>query len=245
MKSPFHRKTIFRHTGHIGDIIAFLPCYNMLGGTNLLIQDEVWMTPMSGYKYDSLEPLLKSQGIEVVFNEATPCIDYDMSPWRECYQHTVSLIDCQARYVNLVDRNNGHLEVSDPWIKVEPDLLTKGRVIINRTHRYRNPNFPWRNVLKHFGGRALFIGTKEEHQSFCDEVGLIEYYPTESCLDVAKAIEGSEFFVGNQSSAFWIAAALHKPLLQEMDLVVTNSVVPFEGAMYPYDCKVEYDKLPK
>jgi hypothetical protein len=216
-----------------------------MGGTDLVIRDEVWMTPMSGYKYDSLKPLLESQGIQVSFNNPVSSIDHNVSGWRECYEHTLSLTDAQARYMNVVPRGTGHFEITNPWLKVEADPLTKGRVIINRTHRYRNPNFPWSNVLKHFGNRALFIGTEQEHSSFNSEVGSIEYYKTESCLDVAKAIEGSEFFVGNQSSAFWIAAALHKPLLQEMDLVVTNSVVPFEGAMYPYDCKVEYDKLPK
>jgi len=244
MKSPFSRRITFVHTGHIGDIIAFLPVFNAMGGTNLMIRDEPWMIPMSGYKYESLKPLLESQGIEVSFNMASS-IDYDVSGWRECYEHTISLIDAQARFLNVVPRGNGYFEVTKPWINVDPDPLTKQRVIINRTHRYRNPNFPWSNVLKHFGDRALFIGTEQEHLSFLCEVGNIEHYKTESCLDVAKAIEGSEFFVGNQSSAFWIAAALHKPLLQEMDLVVTNSVVPFEGAMYPYDCNVDFDKLPK
>jgi ADP-heptose:LPS heptosyltransferase len=245
MKSPFSKKLTFVHTGHIGDIIAFLPVFNAMGGTDLVIRDGAWMMPMSGYKYDSLKPLLESQGIQVSFNNPASSIDHDVSGWRECYEHTLSLTDAQARYMNVVPRGTGHLEITKPWLKVEADPLTKGRVIINRTPRYRNPNFPWKNVLKHFGDKALFIGTEQEHLDYLCEVGNIEYYKTENCLDVARAIEGSEFFVGNQSSAFWIAAGLRKPLLQEMDLVVTNSVVPFDGAMYPYDCNVDFDKLPK
>ena len=58
------------HTGHIGDIIAFLPSFQKLGGTHLVIKDEQpWMAPMSGFKYDSLKPLLESQGIKVSFND--------------------------------------------------------------------------------------------------------------------------------------------------------------------------------
>jgi hypothetical protein len=245
MKSPFSKQITFTHSGHIGDIIAFIPIYRALQGNFLLVMDAEWGAPMTGYKYDSLKPLLDAQGIESSMSSEGRSVDYDMSNWRECYRHEISLMDAQARFVHLVPRETGHMEITEPWLKVEADPLTKGRVIINRTPRYRNPNFPWKNVLKHFRDKALFIGTEEEHSSFNSEVGSIEYYKTENCHDVARAIEGSEFFVGNQSSAFWIAAGLRKPLLQEMDLVVTNSVVPFDGAMYPYDCNVDFDKLPK
>jgi hypothetical protein len=245
MKSPFSKQITFTHSGHIGDIIAFIPIYRALQGNFLLVMDADWGAPMTGYKYDSLKPLLDAQGIESSMSSEGRSVDYDMSNWRECYRHEISLMDSQARFVHLVPRDTGHMEITEPWLKVEADPLTKGRVIINRTPRYRNPNFPWKNVLKHFGDKALFIGTEQEHLDYLCEVGNIEYYKTENCLDVARAIEGSEFFVGNQSSAFWIAAGLRKPLLQEMDLVVTNSVVPFDGAMYPYDCNVDFDKLPK
>jgi hypothetical protein len=234
MINPFQKGKVFRHTGHIGDIIAFLPSYQRLGGTKLLIQDESWMAPMSGYKYNSLEPLLKSQGIDVCLNCSVGPIDYDMSPWRECYEDHVSLLDAQARYIGLVQRKTGHLEISEPWIKVDPDPLTKNRVIFNRTPRYRNHNFPWDKVLAHFGKQSLFCGTEQEHNEFCMEVGDIEYYPTKSCLEVAQAIQGAELFIGNQSSSFWIAAALRKPLIQEVFTPAPNSIIKYEGAWYSF-----------
>jgi len=235
MTNQFQRKKIFRHTGHIGDIIAFLPLYKTLAGTKLIIDDESWMAPMKGYKYDSLEPLLKNQGIDVCFNCPSEPIDYNMSPWRECYHDNISLTDAQARYLNIVDRWNGLFEIKDPWIKVEPDVLTKGRVIFNRTPRYRNPKFSWKKVLKLFGNKSLFIGTKEEHDVFLKEVGKIEYYPTKDCLDVARAMDGADSFIGNQSSAFWIAAALRKPLIQEVFPPAPNSVVKYQGAWYSFN----------
>jgi len=244
MRGPFERRVTFVHTGHIGDIIAFLPVFQKMGGTSLMIRDEPWMEPMSGFKYESLKPLLESQGMEVDFNKSISSIDYDMSGWRECYEHTLSLIDAQARYIHLVPRGHGHLEITEPWLKVDADPNTNGRVIFNRTPRYRSPHFNWNHVYLHFRDRALFIGREDEHKAFCNEVGYVEYYKTESCLDVAKAIEGSDFFVGNQSSSFWIAAGLRKPLLQET-CEVPNSIVQYDGAHYTPNCDVDFDKLPK
>jgi len=246
MRSPFERRVTFVHTGHIGDIIAFLPAYNILGGTDLVITDDPWIQPpMKGFKYDSIKPLIESQGIEVSFNNPARSIDYDMSGWRECYRHELSLMDAQARYCNAVDWSNGHIEITEPWLKVDADANTNDRVIFNRTPRYRNERFPWHHVYMYFNDKALFIGTKEEHKSFCDEIGYIEYYPTKSCLDVAMAIEGSDFFVGNQSSSFWIAAGLNKPLLQETFVHAPNSIVKYKGASYCFDGEIDFDKLGK
>ena len=242
MRGPFTRSLTFRHTGHIGDIIAFLPVFYAMGGTKLLIADELWGLPMTGFKYDSVKPLLVSQGIEVELNSNTPSIDYDVSNWRECYEHHISLTDAQARYLRLVPRGTGHLSITGPWLKVDADPCTRGRVIFNRTPRYRNPGFCWKDALVHFGSRSLFIGTKEEHEEFERLVGKIEHHPTADCLKIANAIEGADFFVGNQSSSFWIAAALRKPLVQEVDLVVTNSIIEYAGAHYPRDGKIDFSK---
>jgi hypothetical protein len=243
MNSPFARKKIFAHTGHIGDVIAFIPIYKALNGSSLLIVDDHGMAPMSGYKYNSLKPLLDSQGIESSMDSQGNSIDIDMSGWRECYKDEISLMDSQARYVNLVPRSDGIMVITEPWLKVDADPLTKGRVILNRSPRYWNNSFPWKKVVKFFGDRALFVGTDYEHSDFCQKFGNVEYYKTESCLEVAKAIEGSDFFVGNQSSSYWIAAGLRKPLLQETFIQAPNSIIPYKGAWYCKDGKVEFDKL--
>jgi hypothetical protein len=239
---PFLKKKVFLHTGHIGDIIAFLPAFQKLNGTTLLIQDGSHMEPMKGFKFDTLKPLLESQGIETTMQANGICVDVDVSGWRECYSDHLSLLDAQARFVGAIPRNK-HFTIDSPWIKVSPDRLTKGRVIFNKTPRYPNHKFPWKDVVKHFNSKALFIGTPQEHKEFCALFGNVEYYKTESCLDVAKAIQGADFFVGNQSSSFWIAAALRKPLLQETFEPAPNSIVEYEGAWYCKDGKVEFDKL--
>ena len=243
MSNPFARHKVFRHTGHIGDIIAFLPIYFGLGGEKLLICDDSGMEPMSGFKYDSLRPLLESQGIEVELNGNAPSITYDMSPWRECYRDNLSLLDAQARFIGYVNKWWGHVKIKEPWLKVNADPLTKDRVIFNKTPRYPNPKFDWSKVVKHFNDRSLFIGTKSEYKDFCSNYGFVDYYQTESCLDVAKAIAGADYFVGNQSSAFWIAAALQKPLLQEVFAPAPNSIIPYKRATYCYGGNIDFDNL--
>jgi hypothetical protein len=153
------------------------------------------------------------------------------------------LLDSQARFIGYVDKSRGHVKITEPWLKVEVDPLTKGKIIFNRTPRYRNYNFPWGKVLKHFGKQSLFCGTKQEYEDFCDKVGSIEYYPTKNCLEVAKAIKGADYFVGNQSSAFWIAAALMKPLLQETFMPAPNSIIKYDGATYFNNDKIDFEKL--
>jgi hypothetical protein len=244
MYDPFRKQITFVHTGHIGDIIAFLPLFQALRGTRLIVRDEPWMNPpMSGFRYDSLKPLLEYLGIETHLNVSHFPVDYDTAGWRECYDNFISLTDSQARFLGLVSKKTGHFKIDGPWIEVKSDPLTKGRVIFNRSPRYRNYDFPWKQVHSHFGNRALFVGTPDEHNLYCAEVGDIEHYPTKNCLDVARAISGSDFFVGNQSSACWIAMGLRKKLLQETFVPAPNSSIPYNGAWYGFAENIPFDKL--
>ena len=242
MNSPFSKQVTFVHTGHIGDIIAFLPIFYRMGGTRLVIRDDPGMDPMSGFKYESVKPLLENQGIVVGFN-SPGVIDWDMTAWRECYRDDISLMDSQARFVNLVSRRNGRMHVREPWLRIEPDELTKRRVIFNRSPRYHNPKFPWDKVYKHFGDKALFVGTRQEHLDFCQRYGNIEWYVTRDCLEVARAIQGADFFVGNQSSACWIAMALRKPVIQEVFPPAPNSIIEYPGAHFCFDDMVPFEDL--
>jgi len=245
MESPFSRQVIVLHQGHIGDIIAFIPIYRKLGATRLLVTDASWGAPMTGYKYDSLKPLLDSQGIPSDLNVCKSSIDYDTTNWRECYEDHISLMDSQARYLNLVDRKNGHMEITEPWLKVEPNEDLRGKVVMNRSHRYRNDKFPWKKVVERYGNEAVFIGTDEEYDDFVQSFGKITRHLTKDCLEVAQAIAASKLYVGNQSSAYWIAAGLRVPLLQEVYETAPNSIIRYSGAVYCFDGNVDFESLPK
>lgn len=235
---PFRKRKVFLHTGHIGDIIAFLPTFQKLEGTTLLVQDGEYMAPMKGFKFNSMKPLLESQGIEATMDSTGLCVDVDVSGWRLCYDDNVSLLDAQARFLKVVPRKTGHMEITEPWIKVDENPDGKGRVVINRSLRYHNDQFPWQRIVDKYRDRAVFIGTDEEHADFCFKFGSIDRYKTENCLEVARMINACDLFVGNQSSSFWIAAALRKPLIQEVFLPAPNSIVKYESAVYLFDDKI-------
>lgn len=131
-----------------------------------------------------------------------------------------------------------------PWLKVKPNERFWNKFIVNRSARYRNDLFPWHRFVESYGYKIVFVGMEHEHQEFCNAFGKVAYHPTETLLDVAEAIAGSERFIGNQSSAHCIAAALGHPLLLEVNL--TNPDVCFGGkdALYCYDGNVPYYSLP-
>jgi hypothetical protein len=237
MKNPFCKTTTFLHTGHIGDIIAFLPIYFGMNGDRLIVCDDPGMDPMSGFKYNSLKPLLESQNINVSFNDVS-IVDFDMTHWRNCYENNISLMDSQARFIGFVPRRNGHVKITQPWINVSKDNNILGKVVFNRSHRYRNPNFPWKEIYKKYKTTAVFIGTEEEHEDFCNVIGEIDHYPTKDCLKVAEAINACSLFVGNQSSSCWIAMALMKPLIQEVCPSIPNSIIKYKGAIFGFDNKI-------
>ena len=117
-------------------------------------------------------------------------------------------------------------DVSKPWLTVESDTTYRNRVIINRSPRYNNPRFPWREVVKHFGGMIVFIGLAEEHARFCEAFGQVEYQPTRDFLEVARIIAGSALFIGNQSACMTIAEGLKHPRIQETCLTHPDCIYP-------------------
>jgi ADP-heptose:LPS heptosyltransferase len=52
---------------------------------------------------------------------------------------------------------------------------------------------------------------------------------------LAKLIEGSAIFIGNQSSPFWIAASLNHPAIQETSPDIPDSIVPYKDTHYSID----------
>ena len=113
----------FLHSGHIGDIIAFLPSMRALGGGHLVITDHNTASNlmMQGFKYDSLKPLLDIQPyIESVSYEKIPeNIQYDARGFRR-YWGKYPIIEMQAKELGI--------EVPSlvRWLDVEPDDRSAG-----------------------------------------------------------------------------------------------------------------------
>jgi hypothetical protein len=214
------------HSGHIGDILAFLPTYKKLGGTKLVVTDHdpSW-PPMSGFRYESLKPLLTHLGVDSEFS-TDPVGDFDNRDFRSIYDSQVSLLVTQAKYCKVEPDES-------PWIHAEPSQKTKGRVLVSRSARYHNYNFPWKRVMRHLGDRAVFMGTLEEHLAFQKDARCsVEYLPTPDLLCAAEAISGSDLYIHNQSCGFWIAAGMRHPQIQETSDVHNDTFLDYPGARY-------------
>lgn len=134
-------------------------------------------------------------------------------------------------------------DFSQPWLTAEPSPKTKGRVVIARSPRYNNPHFPWTEVLKYLGDRALFVGMQGEHEALQNATGCkVEYQPTKDLLEVAQLIAGADWFIGNQSSPMTIAEALKHPRIQETCLWCADCVYPPDGKnQYSADGSVKFE----
>jgi hypothetical protein len=120
-----------------------------------------------------------------------------------------------------------------PWLRAPADPRGKGRVIIHRSPRYHNPNFPWGQIVSRYGERILAIGLEEEVRSFEENWGVkVEWQPTKGYLDLAGLLAGCDLFIGNQSSPMAIAIGLGVPSVQETCLWQPDCL--YEGANVYY-----------
>lgn len=223
------------HVGCQGDILAAGPIFRALGKVHLKIgnfQEPKWQhRNMEGDRFDAIRHLLEIQPyIASVTFEHGANHSLELEHWRVKHQKGRTLTECQADYLGIQN-----VDMS-PWIEnVVPSPETAGMVVIARTARYHNPNFPWQGILNHeyYAGKFVFIGLLEEHTAFCQDVGTnVPYRPTANLLEVAELIAGSALFIGNQSSPCWIAMGLGHRLIQEVSPEVQDSMVVRPNAQF-------------
>jgi hypothetical protein len=227
--------TRFYHTGDLGDIIAALPVIRQLGGGELVVGNHGAMYPgwraMEGPRFDAIKSLIEAQPyISTVRFEYPPeGVDFDLSGFRHVYSPHYNLSEAQAKWLNVSNIN------LDPWLEVAPSELSKGRIIVARSGRYQNPNFPWVQLVKLYGRRMSFVGFKDEYDAFVRSTGgsgVVAHAPTCSLLEVAALVRGSDLFIGNQSCPCWIAMGLGHRMIQETHDFIRDSIVARENARF-------------
>ncbi len=127
------------------------------------------------------------------------------------------------------------VDVNTPWIKADPSPLSQGRVLINRTSRYNNQFFQWRQIVEHYGDLILFVGHDTEYSSFCSAFGKVERVAARNLMDIASLVSGCELFIGNQSCANALAEGLKKPIIQETSLKLPDCVFVRPHAQHVWD----------
>ena|ERR1700733_4763195 len=129
-----------------------------------------------------------------------------------------------------------HADISKPWIfldeqKRQIEQVTKGKVILNFTERYRNSKIMLDYFfLKEYADDLIFAGTEVEHFKFCSrwELHSVPRLEVKDFLELAYAIRGARFLFSNQSMQWNLSCALGTPRLLEV-CDYAHNCMPFYG----------------
>lgn len=237
-----------RHSGNSGDLVSSLPGLRELyRKTGKKIRLYLWLNRHAHYYEGAVHPV-KNGEVQVMLNsymqEALKPLIESQDYIESCQVWNGEHIDVnldRIREVNL-NMSAGTLsrwyfqvfpdmacDLSEPWLQVE--LLKTNRIIVNRTQRYLNPMMEY-HLLRDYED-VWFAGTAAEHKIFCEEFGLdIPHLFVNDFYDLARAIAGCRFFIGNQSMCFQIAEGLKVPRIFESCYACQN-VIPV--GVHAYD----------
>lgn len=224
------QRPIYGHSGDAGDALACLAVIRAMDGGDMIFfdRDGASRRSMKGERFEALKPLIEAQPYigRCSWSDAIPQLDHDFSTFRHDHKPGEDLLSWQARHVEVKP-------CFDPWLMCRRSEKSIGRVVVARSNRYQNLEFPWRRLVATHRKKLLFVGLPDEHQSFQIANGcMVEYCPTRNLLELAEIINGCELFIGNQSCPFWIAAGLGVNLIQESFRAALNSIIKRPNAQY-------------
>jgi hypothetical protein len=148
----------------------------------------------------------------------------------------ISLLGAKAYHLVSTKGIGQSITGKNRWLfNIDADPRGVDRVVVNRTGRYRNSYFPWREIVNFYGDRLLFVGVPHEYRDFCGEWGAIEYAKTANMLEVAQVITASHLFIGNQSSPNAVAEGLKHPTIQETSLGIPDCIFKRGNAQHVFD----------
>ncbi len=223
-----NKKLTFLHSGHLGDLIYALPVIKELAKDHechFYIQANKKM-PVKYFKHTSWSsgqvyiddrqfniflPLMKKQSFVhkcEKFNGQD--IDINLDLFREL---PVNICFNSPRWYFHI--TGIQIDLTDPYLEVEPHDRIKNQIIIHRTFRHRNQfiNYKFLENKKDL----IFIGLKDEYEDLKKDVKNLELYDCKDYLDMARVIKSCKFFIGNQSVAYPMAEALKVPRILEAE----------------------------
>jgi hypothetical protein len=238
------RPKVYHSSGDAGDVIYGCPVIKALGAGVLFLSPH----NLSPYPLNSrwarmggdpewvnnLKPLLESQPYiwRAQYTHKTPfSVDHDLNSFRKPWRDRTALdfesilaLNCRAFNLPLP---------SEPWLRVNDPIVTTP-IVVNRTARYQNWDFPWTRFIEKFHRQMTFVGTPQEYEVFCGFAPhcKFHYRPTKDALELARVIAGARLFAGNQSLALAIAHGLYKKVMVECWPKNSNCEIVREGAIY-------------
>jgi hypothetical protein len=228
--------------GDLGDIVLSLATLKHRGGVFDYYLRDNGATKGIVKRAHLIRPLLESQEyINAVRIWKREEITWASEGFRPTFHSTTSVLaGAHSRHALATGFIKTMPDFSKPWLKIEGDSKWNGSVVINRTPRYNNPHFPWRQIVSHYGQRIVFLGSGDEYEAFCNAYGRVRYCMTADMLEAAKIIAGSALYIGNQSACMTIAEGLKHPRILEAGLQCCDCVYPnATNAQYVADGTVD------
>lgn len=247
----------YQSAGDYGDCIFQCCAIRALGGGTLLLHAERWTRePMTQRKVDSLRTLLITQPYikDVRWLRPGEKVDCNLNDFRSEYFRTFRHPNFpkQRNLCEWILRTHGvdPAEQNKAWLTISNPLKPVA-VVINRTSRYQNPQFPWKKVLQKYNGFVGFVGTQAEHEAFCATVKsmrlgyefLLPHIDTPDLLTLARVIAGADLFIGNQSLPYAIAEGLKKRAVLEVCPGLPNCLFQRVDCIHGWGADVELPEL--
>ena len=213
----------FMHSGHLGDLIYSLATVKHMSKThkcnffinaNKKIDVNYFNHPSGSVLINSrtanlLLPLLKKQKylnkVEIYDAEK---IDINLDLYRD-----IPINDnfhSMRWYMHLLGEN---LNMSEPFLDVDPHPKIFNKIIIMRSPRYRNQfiNYHFMKDVKDI----VCIGLESEYREIKNYIPNLEFFNCKDFLEMASIIKSSRFFIGNLCFAYSVAEALKVPRILE------------------------------
>jgi hypothetical protein len=250
----YEDKVCFSHIGLIGDIIYSIPCMLALAGQKKIelyldiSRESMYPDKFKHYNgnkiltQDSihfLRPLILSNPAftkcEVLTNEK---IDYDLNEFRRYpFDYRMGNI-CRWYFLTFAVNYN----LGNPWLHVTPNTNYKNEIIIARSFRYRAPTIDYSFLNKM--DNISFIGLAEEYADMKKMIPNIKHIIVKDALQLAQAIAGCKFFIGNQSFPFAVAEALKVKRVLEVCYQTPNVIVEGENG-YDFCFQGQFEQIIK
>lgn len=221
-RPPPPNGAVFYHSGDLGDIVYALKTIQIYGGGTLVLGNKCYSkcpprAPMTQAVFDLFQPLLKDQPYlkDVRFSPNWTDCTYNLNEFREFWNNRAAMgikIDslCEAHtYMAGVES----MFNPDPWLVC--DRKQVARIVVHRSFRYREDDFPWKALVDQYQKEMCFVGLPDEYEDFTRSFGKVAYYQTMDFYNLACIINGAQWMIANQSFPCSIAIGLGKGIVQE------------------------------
>lgn len=245
----------YLHSGTLGDLIYSLSIVEKLGSGKFLVAlENVANVTRQYFGHDGIEehrnrlttkdyillyPLLKHQPY-ITDVEAWDKVEkpiHNLDDFRKIQFKTFmgNYVEGYHRAFNILMSGEIYNEV---WLTA--DTKTIKPIVVCRSSRYRSPDGNEKHKqlydMDNIKDNGVFIGTDDEYNDYCTNVGEIDRYEITDFLDMANVINGSKLFISNQTFAFSLAMGLGKQSILEtrkdLHLLANECYFPRKNVAY-------------